>query len=288
MIKHLLIVCTGNTCRSPMAEGYVNAVAASRGLPIEAKSAGIDVSNSPAADNAIAAMKELHIDISAHRSTRLTASMVNWADVILCMTTSHKTILTMAGIDEKKIQVLGSGIPDPYGGNLDLYRATRDALIKQLDVFIPSICIKPMTADYAPILSELDEMCIEEPWSEQGFLAELEKDTSVFRIAEDVNGNILGFCGTYIVCEDADIAQIVVAPDARRQKVGTWLLEDAIGQAKKKGATVLHLDVREGNMAARSLYESMGFVQDGKRAGFYAHPKEDAILYSLSLKEEES
>lgn len=287
MVKHILMVCTGNTCRSPMAEGYLNTVILQKGLPMQVKSAGMGEDNQPASDHAIEAMKEIGIDISNHRSHHMTPAMVAWADLIVCMTRSHRDIMVnMLHIPEEKIMVLGAGVPDPYGGDLEIYRQTRDALIELTKPLIPSISIFDMTESYVPIVTELHELCMPDPWTENGFRAELTKDTSVFRIAEDDDGNILGFYGIYIVLETAEIAQIAVAPDVRRQKVGSWLIEDMISIAKSRGAEKLQLEVRKENEGARKLYESFGFLQDGCRKNFYANPSDDAILYSLSLKEE--
>ena len=183
-MKHYLFICTGNTCRSPMAEGIFRHAAQKKGLPIEVQSAGMGEDNQSAADNAILAMKEIGIDISMHRSRHLTPAMVRWADFILCMTRSHKDILvTMLGVPEEKVSVLGNGVPDPYGGDIDIYRQTRDALIEILNPLLPSFSIVSMSEEHVDILAYLDSLCIEEPWTAEGFLAELSKDTSYFRLA---------------------------------------------------------------------------------------------------------
>lgn len=282
--NHIVFLCTGNTCRSPMAEGYLNAKAKELGLPIEAKSAGMSEDNQKAADNAIEAMKEIGIDISNHRSHHLTPAMVNWADVIAVMTQRHKDILTlMLGLPGEKIQVLGSGVPDPYGGNLEIYEKTRDALIECANQYLPGFRIVDMEEKHVKSLARIHADSMPDAWSEDGFRAELSKETATFRVAEDMDGTVLGFYGIYTVMETAEIAQIAVSPEARRKKIGSWLLADAIKQAKEKGAEKLELDVRESNTGARILYESFGFTEDGKRKSFYKHPDEDAILYSLAI-----
>ncbi|MBR3961706.1 MAG: low molecular weight phosphatase family protein, partial [Clostridia bacterium] len=105
----IIFVCTGNTCRSPMAEGYLKSLniggleVASRGLQ-----AGGGVS-----ENSVAAMQEIGIDISAHTPRNLTREEIDGADIIVCMTATHKAILESAGV-KADIRVLGSGISDPF------------------------------------------------------------------------------------------------------------------------------------------------------------------------------
>ena len=79
-----------------------------------------------------------------------------------------------------------------------------------------------------------------------------------------------------LVCGEAEITNIAVAGSHRRRGIGGMLLEAIIGT----GAERVLLDVRASNMAARGLYEKYGFRVDGIRRGFYAKPREDAVLMS--------
>lgn len=120
---NILFVCTGNTCRSPMAEGLFAEFLKQRGITdIEVKSAGVSaMPGDPPSTNAVAAAKELGSDISAHRSTRLSDYLADWADVMVCMTAVHAQLLREA-YPEKDVRVLGGGVIDPYGGDLEVYR----------------------------------------------------------------------------------------------------------------------------------------------------------------------
>lgn len=90
-----LFVCTGNTCRSPMAEGYFNFVALKSGIDAVSKSAGIVANDGQlASNNSVRAMKELFgIDISGHRAKSITITGMQNADYVITMTKSHKLIL---------------------------------------------------------------------------------------------------------------------------------------------------------------------------------------------------
>jgi len=125
MVK-LLFVCTGNTCRSPMAEGMFNRYAAMEGLDAQAESAGITpTSPQPPSKNAVIAAMEYGADISAHRAVRVDEAMIDACDAVLCMTHGHQMVLErMFPQYSEKILCLGAvDIEDPYGGDLNVYRA---------------------------------------------------------------------------------------------------------------------------------------------------------------------
>lgn len=126
--KEILFVCTGNTCRSPMAEGLCNVLAAQAGLPIRAISAGIFAGGGAPSENAQLAMKKEGVDISARRAVQLTPDMVKRADVVLTMTDGHRrAVLAMVPEAAEKVYSLSdfAGVPgevaDPYGGDAAEY-----------------------------------------------------------------------------------------------------------------------------------------------------------------------
>lgn len=131
MIK-ILFVCTGNTCRSPMAQGLCQKYISENMLvgQFGCASAGLDVKpGSPISENAWTVMNEIGIDMSSHRSKMVTQEMMQEADYVYTMSSTHKNMLeAMFPKEADKIRVLGHPIFDPYGQNLEFYRFSRDSL----------------------------------------------------------------------------------------------------------------------------------------------------------------
>lgn len=125
----VLFVCTGNTCRSPMAEGlFRSMLKADENENIVCQSAGIAAANGQkVAENAVKVMAEENIDISSHEARRITADEILTWDVYFVMSETHAYILEKAGVPRERIYV-GSQIDDPYGGDVEVYRACRDKI----------------------------------------------------------------------------------------------------------------------------------------------------------------
>lgn len=144
----VLFVCTGNTCRSAMAEGLFNALARSAEKEFKAKSAGIfAIDGYPASDEAIKALKEDYdIDISGHTSKSINHEDVREADLILTMTESHKhTIIKRYPEYSDKIFTLkeyiglSGDISDPYGMGIDVYKKTARELNDAISMVIEKL-----------------------------------------------------------------------------------------------------------------------------------------------------
>ena len=283
--NRFLFVCTGNTCRSPMAAALFCKLAAERGLPVVAASAGLAAADgSPASANAIEALAEEGIDLRSHRAQTVTKALCDEAQMIAVMSETHRLTLIANGIDPHKIFVLGGGVPDPYGGGLSVYRDTRDALKAVLPALLPPFRIVKMTDRHIKPLAALEKDCFSRPWSEAGLSAELQNDTAVFLVAENEAGDVLGFLGMHHILDECDIAQVAVQRDFRRLGVGFWLLSAAADYAAKNGVRRLMLETRKSNDPARALYRKFGFVEDGCRPRFYEAPVEDAVLYSYYVE----
>ena len=130
--EKLLVVCTGNTCRSPMAAAELNRILAEQNLEEKytAVSAGVAAfDGQPAALNAIEVAKEKGLDLSGHQSRRIMLEDVVEAERIFVMSEDQKRLLSSAVPgSEEKIAVMQ--VPDPYGGDLSVYRACFEQMKK--------------------------------------------------------------------------------------------------------------------------------------------------------------
>lgn len=131
--KNILMVCTGNTCRSPMAAGLLaHMLAEPRGMSYTVTSGGIAAfAGDEASHYAKRALHTRGIDLCKHRSRRVQPPMMEQADLILCMTTAHRNTLRGAFPDmQGKIFTLGEyageglDVPDPFGGDMQVYERT--------------------------------------------------------------------------------------------------------------------------------------------------------------------
>ncbi len=136
----VVFVCTGNTCRSPMAEGLARAWERRRtpnGLTIEVSSAGVAAGDgSPASDQTLQALREREIDLSTHQSRLLTPEMVDRADIILTMTPSHaQAVMQIAPDSAHKVFPIDplNPIADPIGQPIEVYREVADQLETLID-----------------------------------------------------------------------------------------------------------------------------------------------------------
>ena len=97
------------------------------------------------------------------------------------------------------------------------------------------------------------------------------------------NGEVCAYGGMAVVLDEGQILNIATRPDKKRQGHATRVLIKLIEHARENGLTLITLEVRESNLAARELYSKHGFCEIGRRKNFYKLPTEDAILMGIDL-----
>lgn len=134
-----------------------------------------------------------------------------------------------------------------------------------------------MDESHVEAIAELEKMCFRDPWSANSIASELHNPLSDWFVAVD-NGSVCGYVGSQSVLDGADMMNIAVHPDYRKQGIGYALIERLITALKEKNVISLCLEVRVSNESAIGLYSKMGFAVVGKRPGYYRNPREDAYI----------
>lgn len=134
-----------------------------------------------------------------------------------------------------------------------------------------------MSISDVPAVAELERKCFSDPWSERSVAAELENPLSLWLVAL-LGRTVVGYVGSQSVMEQADMMNIAVNPDYRRQGIAESLIERLVAELKDKQVSSLTLEVRASNAPAIALYRKLGFSQVGKRPNYYRNPREDALI----------
>jgi ribosomal-protein-alanine N-acetyltransferase len=136
-----------------------------------------------------------------------------------------------------------------------------------------------------PSILAIERASFSDPWTEDAFESAFALQRMRLFVAEEspeeARGGaavLVGYVVALLLGVEAEIADLAVAPRARRRGIARRLLERTLADLSSRGVEMVFLEVRESNSAARTLYESRGFVSVGRRRGYYRHPAEDALI----------
>ena len=141
-----------------------------------------------------------------------------------------------------------------------------------------------MTSAHVAQIAAIEKLCFSDPWSENSVASELENRLSLWLVALD-GDTVAGYVGSQSVLDEADMMNVAVHPDYRRQGIGRDLVLALADALKEKGIKGLMLEVRQSNAPAIALYEQLGFCQVGLRPNYYRNPKENALIMKKTLAE---
>ncbi len=119
-----------------------------------------------------------------------------------------------------------------------------------------------------------------EPWSANSFIEEIRKETSLYIVAYE-GETLVGICGLVTSFDEGEVLNVSVTKEYRKQGIAYQMLQHLLNEGESKGIKHFTLEVREGNVPARTLYEKLGFVCEGIRPNFYRNPAENAAIYWL-------
>ena len=270
----VLFVCTGNTCRSPMAKVLYNLITRTE----DAESRGLYVNfSSEASINAQKAVKAYGADLENHISRQITMEDIQKSELIITMTKAHKEALIDAGIENKVVTLyefaLEEGdVSDPFGGSEEIYKKTCEEIYRLIKKGIDHLDLAK-TGD-AEEIAKLEKAIFPDEWSENAISREIENKRII--ITKE-NQEIIGYCIYMLGGDQGEILRIAVKEDARKKGVGKKLLKKAFKKMKNEGVTEVFLEVRSRNSAAISLYEKMGFEKIDVRKNYYGD--DDALIF---------
>lgn len=142
--------------------------------------------------------------------------------------------------------------------------------------------IRPMLLSDLDQVVPIEDVSFPSPWSRELFEAELKRSMARYFSALEA-GRVVGYMGYWEVPGEAHVITLAVDPGARRRGVARALIDHCLRYAALRGATLATLEVREGNIAGRSLYEKAGFRTVAIRKKYYQDNQEDAIVMIREL-----
>lgn len=146
------------------------------------------------------------------------------------------------------------------------------------------IIIETMKHGNVDEVAAIEAACFSTPWSRNAFADAVDSENYEYIVALDGNdGGVAAYAGMQVVLDEAEITNIAVDECYRRRGIAGKLLEGLVTLCVRRNVKYLHLEVRESNTAARSLYAKCGFEIDGMRKNFYQKPTENAVLMTKQL-----
>lgn len=140
-------------------------------------------------------------------------------------------------------------------------------------------------SDLAEVLT-LERSVYPSPWPEEHLARIVALPGAIGRVAELEGSGVIGYALGWVAADEAELANIAVAPRHRRSGVGHRLLESMREAAAGLGATRMYLEVRVSNDVAQAFYRSRGFTVTGRRREYYSRPREDALTMAVDLTRE--
>jgi ribosomal-protein-alanine N-acetyltransferase len=143
---------------------------------------------------------------------------------------------------------------------------------------------RQMTIKDVEAVYEIEKVSFSTPWTLDSFYHEMTTNTqATYVVAVNEMDTIIGFCGMWIVLDESQITNVAVLPAGRGKGTGEGLMREAIRIAKKRGVTLMSLEVRVSNTIAQNLYRKLGFQEGGIRKGYYTDNQEDALVMWVNL-----
>ena len=147
-----------------------------------------------------------------------------------------------------------------------------------------TVTIRLMEERDLDAIMEVEKQCFTLPWSREAFYNELHQNRFAHYLILEEDDNVIGYCGAWLVVDEAHITNIAVLPAYQGRGLGKVLLSSMIEECKLRAIERMTLEVRESNLVAQSLYRKLGFVEGAIRKNYYSDNQEDAIVMWVNIE----
>lgn len=133
-----------------------------------------------------------------------------------------------------------------------------------------------LVGEHIPEVAEIEGLSFSDPWSEDALKLLIQPNCVAFVAL--VDGRVAAYGGMMFVLDEGNVINIATHPDYRRRGLAKAILSELYASARELSLSVMFLEVREKNLAARELYRLDGWEPIGIRANFYSHPLDNAVV----------
>jgi len=144
------------------------------------------------------------------------------------------------------------------------------------------VTVRPLRLEDLPWIERIERQGMPSPWSEAALREEIGAANG-FALVAACGETVCGYAFFRTILPESELLHLVVAPEWRRRRVATALLDQAVTGLAAQGCTVCFLEVRASNVVALRLYARTGFVWTGTRKHYYSQPVEDALLLTRDI-----
>ncbi|NKE08106.1 ribosomal protein S18-alanine N-acetyltransferase [Mesobacillus selenatarsenatis] len=146
-----------------------------------------------------------------------------------------------------------------------------------------TITFRHMTVDDLDEVMEVEVNSFTIPWSREAFFNELTKNQFAQYLIVEVDQKVVGYCGVWIIVDEAHITNIALLPEYRGMRLGEALMAKVMKLGREMGAMRMTLEVRVSNVRAQNLYRKFGFEEGAIRKQYYTDNMEDALVMWVNL-----
>lgn len=147
-----------------------------------------------------------------------------------------------------------------------------------------TVSIRLMEERDLDAIMEVETQCFTLPWSREAFYNELHQNRFAYYLVLEEDGKVIGYCGAWLVVDEAHITNIAVLPAYQGKGFGEVLLSSMIAECKERAIERMTLEVRASNHVAQGLYKKLGFTEGAIRKNYYSDNQEDAIVMWVNIE----